>query len=217
MARYRPYDVHQDKFIPISFRGQILPDSFEYALNQSVDRHIDLTPFAARYTNDETGRLAYEWSGTLKELRHKQKKLDTAARHIVARHRAQDAQEKPSPVVAQEEKKRATYARKRARIKGFLNTAKPNLGHSGNERQSNITDPDSAKMPTHHGVIQGYNGIAVVDAKHPIVATAEAHGEGQEAHLLAPMIETTRAQCKAAGAPGRIPSATRRKTSTMTG
>jgi hypothetical protein len=25
MARYKPYDVNQDKFIPVSFRDQILP------------------------------------------------------------------------------------------------------------------------------------------------------------------------------------------------
>ncbi len=291
MARYKPYDVHQDKFIPVSFRDQILPGSFEYALNEIVDQHIDLAPFAARYTNDDTGRLAYDpsvllkivlygyykgivssrklaeacernvqfmalsadtrphfttiadfvtrmhrevagvftdvlmyaselnligrdtfaidgcklpgnaskqWSGTLKELRHKQKKLHTAAQKIVSRHQAQDAQEKLSPVVVQEEKKRATYERKIDKIKRFLKTAKPNLGHSGKERKSNITDPDSAKMSTNHGVIQGYNGIAVVDAKHQIVVTAQAHGEGQEAHLLAGMIEATRAQCKTA-------------------
>jgi transposase len=291
MARYKPYDVHQDKFIPVSFRDQILPGSFEYSLNEIVDRHIDLSPFAARYTNDDTGRLAYDpavllkivlygyykgivssrklaeacerhvvfmalsadtrphfttiadfiaqmhqevtsvftdvllyaselnligqdtfaidgcklpsnaskqWSGTLKELRHKQKKLHSAAQKIVARHQAQDAQEKRSPVVAQEEKKRATYARKIDKIKTFLKTAKPNLGPSGNERKRNITDPDSAKMSTNHGVIQGYNGIAVVDAKHQIVVTAQAHGEGQEAHLLAPMIELTRGQCQVA-------------------
>jgi transposase len=291
MARYKPYDVHQDKFIPVSFRDQILPGSFEYSLNEIVDEHIDLAPFAARYTNDETGRLAYDpavllkivlygyykgivssrrlaeacerhvvfmalsadtrphfttiadficqmhqevtavftdvllyaselnligqdtfaidgcklpsnaskqWSGTLNELRHKQKKLHTAAQKIVARHQAQDAQEKLSPVVAQEKKKRATYERKMERIKTFLKTAKPNLGPSGKERKSNITDPDSAKMSTNHGVIQGYNGIAVVDAKHQIVVTAQAHGEGQEAHLLAPLIEKTREQCKTA-------------------
>lgn len=291
MARYKPYDVDQDKFIPVSFRDQILPGSFEHALNEIVEKHIDLSPFEARYGNDDTGRLALDpavllkivlygyykgivssrklaeacerhvvfmalsadtrphfttiadfiaqmhqevtsvftdvllyaaelnligrdtfaidgcklpgnaskqWSGTLKELRHKQKKLHTAAQKIVARHQAQDAKEKLSPVVAQEEKKRATYERKIDKIKRFLKTAQPNLGPSGKERKSNITDPDSAKMSTNHGVIQGYNGIAVVDAKHQIVVTAEAHGEGQEVHLLAPMIETTRAQCQAA-------------------
>src|SRR4030066_100067 len=66
MARYKPYDVHQDKFIPVSFRDQILPGSFEYSLNEIVDRHIDLSPFAARYTNDDTGRLAYDPAVLLK-------------------------------------------------------------------------------------------------------------------------------------------------------
>jgi hypothetical protein len=34
MARYKPHDVHQDKFIPVPFRDQILPGSFECALNE---------------------------------------------------------------------------------------------------------------------------------------------------------------------------------------
>jgi transposase len=292
MARYKPYDVDQGKFIPVSFPDQILPGSFEYALHEIVEEHLDLSPFEERYGNDETGRLAYDpsvllkivlygyykgivssrklaeacernvlfmaltadsrphfttiaefvsqmhrevagvftdvlmyaselgligkdtfaidgcklpsnaskqWSGTHQELRRKQKKLQAAAEKIVARHQAQDAEEKLSPVAVQEEKKRTTYERKIEKIKRFLKTATPNLGHSGNERQSNITDPDSAKMSTNHGVIQGYNGIAVVDAKHQIVVNAQAHGEGQEAHLLAPMIESTRKQCQSAG------------------
>jgi transposase len=66
MARYKPYDVHQDKFIPVSFRDQILPGSFEYVLNEIVDEHIDLTLFDARYANDETGRLAYDPAVLLK-------------------------------------------------------------------------------------------------------------------------------------------------------
>jgi hypothetical protein len=140
-----------------------------------------------------------QWSGTHQELRRKQKKLQAAAMKIIERHGAQDAEEKLSAVAAQDDKKLATYERKIEKIKRFLKTATPNLGHSGNERQSNITDPDSAKMSTNHGVIQGYNGIAVVDAKHQIVVNAQAHGEGQEAHLLAPMIESAREQCQSAG------------------
>ncbi len=145
------------------------------------------------------GNASKQWSGTHQDLRRKQKKLEAAAKKIVARHQAQDAQEKLSPILAQEEKKRATYERKIDKIKSFLRSAKKNVGPSGNERKSNITDPDSAKMSTHHGVIQGYNGIAVVDATHQIVVNAQAHGEGQEAHLLAPMIESTREQCQSAG------------------
>jgi transposase len=60
MARYKPYDVNQVTLIPVSFPDQILPGSFEYALNEIVNKHIDLRPFAARYRNDETGCLAYD-------------------------------------------------------------------------------------------------------------------------------------------------------------
>ena len=60
MARYKPYDVNQVTLIPISFPDQILPGSFEYALSEIVDEHIDLRFFEARYQNDETGCLAYD-------------------------------------------------------------------------------------------------------------------------------------------------------------
>jgi transposase len=66
MARDKPYDVDQGKFIPVSFPDQILPGSFEYALNEIVEEHIELTPFEARYTNEETGRLAYDPAVLLK-------------------------------------------------------------------------------------------------------------------------------------------------------
>src|SRR6266436_1991226 len=60
MARYKPYDVNQVTLIPVSFPDQILCGSFEYALNEIVDQHIDLRPSEARYQNDETGCLAYD-------------------------------------------------------------------------------------------------------------------------------------------------------------
>jgi hypothetical protein len=54
-------------------------------------------------------------------------------------------------------------------------------------------------MATAHGVIQGYNGVAVVDGRHQIVVHAEALGEGQENHLLVPMITATREHFTAIG------------------
>lgn len=291
MARYKPYDVKQVTLIPVSFPDQILPGSFEYALNEIVDECIDLRSFEARYQNDETGCLAYdpaillkivlfgyykgiissrrlaeacernvqfkaltadsqphfttiadfvatmdkeiagvfrdvliyadalgligkqtfaidgcklpsnaskEWSGTHEELLHKQQKYQAAAQKIVARHRGRDAKEKLSPMAEQDDKKLATFKRKISKIKGFLKSHSKNIGPSGNERKSNITDPQSAKMSTNHGVIQGYNGIAVVDEKHQIIVNAQAHGEGQESHLLKPTIESTREELRAA-------------------
>jgi hypothetical protein len=47
-------------------------------------------------------------------------------------------------------------------------------------------------MKTSHGVIQGYDGVAVVDDKHQVIVHAEAFGKAQEHELLGPMIEGAR-------------------------
>lgn len=47
-------------------------------------------------------------------------------------------------------------------------------------------------MKCSKGVIQGYDGVAVVDAKHQVVVHAEAFGEPQEHALLVPMLQGTR-------------------------
>ena len=65
--------------------------------------------------------------------------------------------------------------------------------------KSNITDNDSAKMKTSHGVIQGYDGLAVVGGKHQVIVHAEAFGAAQEHALLIPMIEGTRENFEAIG------------------
>jgi len=58
MARYRPYNVKQDKFIAVSYAEQIVPGSFEHALNEIIEEHLDLTVFERRYRNDETTGVA---------------------------------------------------------------------------------------------------------------------------------------------------------------
>ena len=52
---------------------------------------------------------------------------------------------------------------------------------------------ESAKMATDKGVIQGYTGVAAVDAKHQIIVGAQAHGTGCEQALLMPMVDATAA------------------------
>ncbi len=140
-----------------------------------------------------------QWSGTHEELADKQKKMEKAAREMVKRHRQRDEREKQGPTAEQDEKRLTAYRAKIKKIKEFLSSAPKNIGPSGNERKSNITDPESAKMSTSHGVVQGYNGVAVVDSKHQIVVHAEALGEGQENHLLEPMIDATRESFEAIG------------------
>ncbi len=37
-------------------------------------------------------------------------------------------------------------------------------------------------------MIQGYTGVAAVDAKHQIIVDAQAHGTGSEQELLMPVV-----------------------------
>jgi transposase len=60
MARYKAYDLNQTKLIPLSYADQIVEGSFEHALGEIVEGHLDLGPFEKRYANDETGRPAYD-------------------------------------------------------------------------------------------------------------------------------------------------------------
>lgn len=60
MARYKPYSYAQGKFIPVHFESQILPGTFEFALNHVIDNTLDLSIFDNRYKNDETGSPAYD-------------------------------------------------------------------------------------------------------------------------------------------------------------
>src|SRR3954447_3278362 len=60
MVRYKAYDLNQTKMIPLSYADQIVEGSFEHALCEIVEQHLDLSAFEKRYANDETGRPAYD-------------------------------------------------------------------------------------------------------------------------------------------------------------
>jgi transposase len=60
LARYKPYNYNQGKFIPISFDKQILPGTFEHTLNYLIDHELDLSIFDNRYSNDSTGAPAHD-------------------------------------------------------------------------------------------------------------------------------------------------------------
>jgi catabolite regulation protein CreA len=48
MARYKAYDLKQTKMIALSYADQLVEGSFEHALNELVEQHLDLTPFEER-------------------------------------------------------------------------------------------------------------------------------------------------------------------------
>lgn len=290
MARYKPYDYRQGKFIPISFDKQILPGSFEYTLSHLIDHELDLSVFNNRYINDDTGAPAYdpalllkiilyaysrgitssrkieelcrenvifmalscdtkphfttiadfvstltqevvrlflevllvcdqmnligkemfaidgvklpsnaskEWSGTKEELSHKKDKMEKAIRQIIGRHKETDKKNAPP----QEDTYITTLTENIKKIRSFLDSHDDKPGKRGTPIKSNITDNDSAKMKTSKGVIQGYDGVAVVDDKHQIIVHAEAFGAPQEQDLLLPMIEGTKENLKEIGDP----------------
>jgi hypothetical protein len=75
------------------------------------------------------------------------------------------------------------------RLEKWLKENKAKHGTTGKEISSNLTDNDSAKMKTSHGVIQGYNSQALIDAKHQVILHAEAFGVGQDYAHGPPMLE----------------------------
>ena len=130
-----------------------------------------------------------EWSGTHEELEKKYKKIDKAVDYIIEQHQANDQQSFDQGSIDCAEKQKKKLKASSDKIKQFLKTNEKRKGKNGTEVKSNITDNDSAKMKTSHGVIQGYNGVASVDSKHQIIIAAEAYGQGPEHGLLEPMIE----------------------------
>jgi transposase len=58
MARYKDIDT-QPRLLAVDLSRQLLPGTFEYALNHLLDHAIDLSHFDARFQNDATGAPAY--------------------------------------------------------------------------------------------------------------------------------------------------------------
>ena len=133
-----------------------------------------------------------EWSGTLKELKEKRDKIKKLIRHNLNEQKRQDEEmqsdEQRSDRIEQAIKTLNCSLKK---INNFLDDAEPRMGQGKKPKEvkSNITDNESAKMKTSKGTIQGFNGVATVDKKHQIVVDAQAFGEGQEHHTLAPVLK----------------------------
>jgi len=60
MGRFKRCDYNQGMFIPEYLEEQLMPGTLEYAIHNLVEKHIDLSIFYGKYSNDETGRLAYD-------------------------------------------------------------------------------------------------------------------------------------------------------------
>jgi transposase len=281
MARYKYIDTNP-KFLAVDLARQLLPGTFEHAVNYLLDHGIDLSGFDSRFRNDETGAPAYppalllkvvlvayahgivssrgieracreqvtfialcgdtaphfttiahfvstlgdqiahvfagvvaicdaqgligremfaidgvklpsnaskRRSGTRTDFERQAAKLETTAQAILARHRATDQRPVEPPLLEKEQKRIARLDKDAAQIRDWLKgNPEERRGVKGAVRKSNRTDNESAKMATGKGVIQGYTGVAAVDAAHQIIVEAQAHGTGSEQELLIPIV-----------------------------
>jgi transposase len=137
-----------------------------------------------------------EWSGTFKELENKRDKLQARLQQVLAEHIQTDSL--PGPELERRQKQEKRLQHQVERLNQFLQEQQPKIGKGGKEVQSNVTDNESAKMPTSHGVIQGYNAQALVDAKHQVIVHAEAFSS-QDHENLAPVIVGAKQNMQAIG------------------
>ena len=135
------------------------------------------------------------WSGTHAQLRRKKERMEVRVRRLVEEHTDQDKRDEGTPmggaptgrVNRQEQIER--LQRKADRIERFLKENKPKYGPKGKEIASNVTDNESAKMWSGHGLIQGYNSQALIDRKHQVIIHAEAFGHSQDYAHGPPMLD----------------------------
>jgi transposase len=292
MARYKKYDYNQMLMVPVSLSDQLMPGTLEYAIHRLIEERIDTSSFDQRYSNDDTGRRAYdpkvllkivlfaysrgmlhsrpierackenitfmalscgqapdhstiadfvssmgqeqivdiftqvllvcdeegllggthfsldglklssnaskEWSGKHCDLKKKQKNLEKKVAEAIAEHREADKNGN-DPDRDRREKRIKRLEQKADRIEKFLATNEPKAGKRGKEIQSNVTDNESAKMATSHGVVQGYNANAVVDEAHQVIVHAEAFGDATDSTAMQPLLEGTQRNLKAIG------------------
>jgi len=146
-----------------------------------------------------------EWSGTLSDLRKKQEKIEKKVEQLLKQQveadKRDDEDEKAesSSGLLNREKQIERLKKKAERIEKFLKENSAKIGRRGKEIKSNITDNESATMLTSHGTIQGYNGQALVDSKGQVIVHAEAFGEGQDHHHIAPMVDGAKENMEALG------------------
>ena len=134
-------------------------------------------------------------SGTRAEFLAQAQKMERAAKALLDRHRANDAGGGELAMDAKATARIERLTREATKIRTWL-AGHPDdrAGTRGSIRKSNRTDNESAKLATDKGVLQGYCGVAVVDAAHQVIIEASAHGTGAEQELLLPVLDACAGQ-----------------------
>jgi len=132
-----------------------------------------------------------KWSGKVTDLKKKKARIEEKVLKMLHEQVEDDRKDNdPSaPSGSDYEKQIEKLTKQAQRIEAWLKENDEKAGKNGKEIKSNITDNESALMTTSHGSVQGYNGQAVVDAKHQVIVHGEVFGTGQDADLIPPMID----------------------------
>jgi transposase len=138
-----------------------------------------------------------EWSGTRSELHRKKERLEAKVEQLLEEHAQGDKEDDRGPGPdgpdgTNREKQIKRLQKQAERIEKWLKGNAVKYGTTGKEISSNLTDNESAKMKTAHGVIQGYNSQALIDGKHQVIIHGEAFGNGQDYAHGPPMLEGAR-------------------------
>ena len=133
-----------------------------------------------------------EWSGTFPELQKKKQKIEAKVAQLLAEQiqadRGEDEPPGPRASGPSRQQQVEKLQKKAELMEKWLAENQPKQGAAGREKQSNITDNDSATMMTSHGVVQGYNSQALIDGKHQVIVHGEAFGDGQDHGHIPPML-----------------------------
>ena len=146
-----------------------------------------------------------EWGGTVSDFQRKKEKMEKRIGQLLKEHVEEDKEDDKDGKgeglsgISNRKKQIERLKKKAERIERFLKENSPKIGKQGKEIQSNITDNESCKMKSSHGIIQGYNGQALVDNKHQVILHAEAFGEAQDHHLVPPMLDGAKENMDAIG------------------
>jgi len=145
-----------------------------------------------------------EWSGTKEELLNKSKKIEKSITYLIRKHKAADQNFISDKDKEREEKAIKNLNNKLNKINAWLDSHEDRMGTQKKPVKSNITDNDSAKMFTSHGVVQGYNGIAAVDDKHQLIIWAGTFGDANESGHLEEVLNGVDDNCRKSGISNNI-------------
>jgi transposase len=183
----QPSHTHVAKFVT-NLRAQIKPLFQQVLMTCDAQGLIGRDMFAIDGVKLPSN-ASKERSGTHEELRHRADRLEKAADKILALHQAQDKHGTGTALEPKRQARVEDLRKEAARTREFLASHPPRMNRKGQELKTNVTDPDSAKMATSKGVIQGYAAQAAVDSAHQVIVAADVIGSGSEQAMLLPMIE----------------------------